>query len=160
MSKVYTYSLHILYMFLLTCSASATTWYVQAAGDDGNTGLSWAQSFATANILNDSLGMGDTALFGAGTLEWPGGIEIDSIQVTTSTDGVYALGFIAYSNADPPVLGEWIDTLNVEATDQKVNSVLFYDATVEVGKTIYVSIPATDIAWVKFSVWFHGLGHN
>jgi hypothetical protein len=105
--------------------------------------------------LTDSLPMYDV-----GELQWPGGIEIDSIQVTTSEDGEYALGFIAYSNADPPVLGEWIDTLNVGASDQKANSTTFTDAAIEVGKTIYVSIPATDIDWVKFTVWFHGLGHD
>jgi hypothetical protein len=105
--------------------------------------------------LTDSL-----PAYDVGELQWPGGIEIDSIQVTTSEDGAYALGFIAYSNADPPVLGEWIDTLNVGASDQKANSTTFTDANIEVGKTIYVSIPATDIDWVKFTVWFHGLGHD
>lgn len=105
--------------------------------------------------LTDSL-----PIYDVGALQWPGGIEIDSIQVTTSVDGVYALGFIAYSNADPPVLGEWIDTLNVGASDQKANSATFTDAAIEVGKTIYASIPATDIDWVKFTIWFHGKDFN
>jgi len=34
------------------------------------------------------------------------------------------------------------------------------DSLLEVGKTIYVGIPATDIDWVKFTIWFHGLGFD
>lgn len=57
-----------LLIFIFLCSpAWSTTFYLSATGSDGNTGKSWAAAFLTVSKLNDSMTIGDTALFGTGT---------------------------------------------------------------------------------------------
>lgn len=90
--------------------------------------------------------------------KYPYGIRIDEISCLTSVDGAYALKFMTFTSADPPVFHDWIDTLNVGASDQRVSSITFenHDAsTLDAGQELYILTPATDIDWVKFWVRFH-----
>lgn len=84
-----------------------------------------------------------------------GGIEIKSISVQTSVDGTYALKFFSYTAADPPVLHDYIDTLNVGASDQRVSSITFEDddsPLVDRGQFIYMLTPSTDIDWMRWNI--------
>lgn len=90
----------------------------------------------------------------------PNGIKIVSIEVHTSVDGVYAVNFYEFTAADPPVFSAHIDTLNVAALDQRVQSELFTDSDIAVGAFIYINTPATVIDWMRFSIRYYIKDNN
>ena len=90
--------------------------------------------------------------------KYPYGIRIDELSCLTSVDGAYALKFMSFTSADPPVFHDWIDTLNVGASDQRVSSITFENqdaSTLDAGQELYILTPATDIDWVKVKIRFH-----
>ena len=91
---------------------------------------------------------------------YPGGIEIIRAEVQTSEDGAYALKLMYFTAADPPVFSEWIDTLNVGASDQRFASNTFDNSAIAVGQIIYMLTPATDIDWIRWSLTFYVKENN
>lgn len=86
------------------------------------------------------------------------GIVITNLSLLTSVDGTYALKFFSYTSADPPILHDYVDTLNVGASDQFVSSVLFEDvnaSTLDVGQRLYILTPSTNIDWIKIKVRYY-----
>ncbi|MCK5603988.1 hypothetical protein KAR91_19025, partial [Candidatus Pacearchaeota archaeon] len=94
------------------------------------------------------------------SLVYPGGIEIIRAEVQTSEDGAYALKLMYFTAADPPVFSEWIDTLNVGASDQRFASNTFDNSAIAVGQIIYMLTPATDIDWIRWSLTFYVKENN
>lgn len=87
-----------------------------------------------------------------------GGVVIENLSVLTSEDGTYELKFFSFTSADPPVFHDYVDTLNVGASDQFVSSATFEDVnaqTLDVGQRLYYLTPATDIAWIKIKVRYY-----
>jgi hypothetical protein len=77
-------------------------------------------------------------IFYIDSAEYPQGIKILSMECQTDADGTYALNVLSFTAADPPVFEDHIDTLNVGASDQRVQSETFEDDEVEVGKFMYL----------------------
>lgn len=91
---------------------------------------------------------------------YPGGIQIHSLEVQTSEDGEYALKLFSFTAADPPVLHDYIDTLNVGASDQRKSSkeVEFEDdeaSLIDRGQFLYMLTPDTDIDWINMTFKFY-----
>jgi len=108
-------------------------------------------------IWNPDIITDTVPIFEADSADYPGGIEIYSVAVQTSEDGTYALKFFSYTAADPPVLHDYIDTLNVGASDQRASSILFEDddsPLIDRGQSMYILTPSTDIDWIKVKYKF------
>lgn len=108
--------------------------------------------FWNPDLLTDTL-----PIFYCDSTKYPYGVEITSLECQTSVDGAYALKFFSFTAADPPVLHDYIDTLNVGVSDQRVSSETFEDTnakTVDIGQIIYILTPDTDIDWVRWSISF------
>lgn len=91
------------------------------------------------------------------------GIVIENLSVLTSVDGTYALKFFIFTSADPPVLHDYVDTLNVGASDQFVSSNTFENVdaqTLDVGQRLYMLTPSTDIDWIKIKFRYHIKDNN
>ncbi|HET6455560.1 MAG TPA: hypothetical protein VFI02_14235, partial [Armatimonadota bacterium] len=87
-----------------------------------------------------------------------GGIKILSVAVQTSVDGAYVLKLMSFDSADPPAFHDWVDTLNVGASDQFATSETFEDAdasSLDVGQKLYALTPATDIDWIKIKIRYY-----
>ena len=109
-------------------------------------------------IWNPDLITDTVPIFEADSLDYPGGITIQSVAVQTSEDGTYVLKFMSFTSADPPVFHDWVDTLNVGASDQRASSIIFEDddsPLIDRGQELYMLTPATDIAWIKVKYKFY-----
>lgn len=111
--------------------------------------------FWNPDLLTDTL-----RLFYVDSTKYPGGIEIQSLEVQTSEDGEYELKFFSFTAADPPVLHDYVDTLNVGASDQRASSkeIDFENdeaSLIDRGQFLYMLTPADDIQWINVSFKFH-----
>jgi hypothetical protein len=107
------------------------------------------------NYWNPDLITDTMPVFEADSVDYPNGITILFLSCLTSVDGAYALKFFSYTAADPPVLHDYIDTLNVGATDQRASSETFEDADandIDIGQFIYMLTPSTDIDWIHVKI--------
>jgi parallel beta-helix repeat protein len=86
-----------------------TTYYVGIGGNDGNTGLSWAQRFLTLNAAEDEpVASGDTVYVGPGTYREMLTVDIDGASMITyigdvsgeNTDGVGGIVRVTGSDND------------------------------------------------------------
>jgi hypothetical protein len=104
-------------------------------------------------------GIEDTVpVFYADSALYPYGVEIQSLEVQTSEDGTYALKFFTYTSGDPPTLHDYIDTLNVGASDQRASSETFENdeaSLIDRGQIMYILTPADDIDWIRVSFKFY-----
>ncbi len=110
---------------------------------------------AQATILNPGEIDDTIPFFYVDSLKYPSGITVLSASVGTSADGVYSLSIKQFSAADPPASsGDWIDTLEVGASDTRKSSTTFEVAAVSVGEFLYLGIPSTAKDWIRVTLVF------
>ena len=108
--------------------------------------------------MNPELITWDQPFFEVDSNTYPNGIIVTELSCLTSVDGTYELITSYYSSADPPVLVDYIDTLNVGASDRRASSTTFENSFIDAGETIYFDFPTNDIDFIHMVLSFYVRG--
>jgi hypothetical protein len=129
-------------------------------GDQSASALSPVLRTMSALIWNPDLITDTVPIFYVDSMIYQGGIEIVRAELQTSEDGAYSLIVPYYTAADPPVLSDYIDTLVVGASDQRIASTTFENSTIARGQIVNIITPATDIDWIRVSLTYYVKENN
>ena len=98
--------------------------------------------------------MDEVPMFSVDSYNFPNGITITAIYLSTSADSSLAVNLEEWTEPDGSGTETTIDNIATAGSDEQTETTIS-DPNVAAGTTIFLDLDSTDVNWLHLTVWFY-----